>query len=560
MRGSVKIDLIPQPGMQVKALECPADEMFLGGQAGPGKSWVLLYADIEDAIRYPELRVLFLRRKMPELADLLQKAMEMYLPLGAKFFAKHSLYLRPAFVFPRYTWKEDEDGQLYDIEPIEGETGAVFVFGHMSEERTKFDYGGFEWTRINWDEICNFLESQYLFLWSRMRSAKKIIPERKDPITGKIIPAKEQWIKTKVRATGNPVGVGMLWVKRRFIDVGKPEVVRAFIRLKGREAEVPIGTPRSKTRCFIPGDRQENKFVGEDYEGNLAQLDEKMYRALADGLWEVSDVPGQLISGKWLDHAMSGRVLPLSDPLLMDLPALAFDYATDQGVDKSVLIAGRGNRPNKVRSWPYTRQDDAAWIVATEVEKYGSEICRTAVDGNGPGHGLVERLESGAKEVTLTLPEKKGWVVSIPKVKNLERCVEVDRGYSELMKALKKKKFPNFRSQMYWQLREDFEYGRIDLSGLVQSQDENTTEHLEKLQEELLAITFEERAGLIYIIKKEDLRHADRLGRSPDYADTLAMWNWVRQRTRPKFEDSDIDEFGDKREESLEEKYACAHF
>ena len=113
---------------------------------------------------------------------------------------------------------------------------------------------------------------------------------------------------------------------------------------------------------------------------------------------------------------------------------------------------------------------------------------------------------------------------------------------------------------MYWQLREDFEYGRIDLSGLVQSQDENTTEHLEKLQEELLAITFEERAGLIYIIKKEDLRHADRLGRSPDYADTLAMWNWVRQRTRPKFEDSDIDEFGDKREESLEEKYACAHF
>lgn len=537
---SISLDLAPQPGMQVEALQCPADEMFLGGQAGPGKSWFLLYADIEDAIKHPAMRVLFLRRQMPELADLLEKAMAMYLPLGATFIKQHSLYLRPAFVFPQYKWSVNSDGVLENIEIIPKTQGAIFVFGHMSHETDKYAYGGFEWTRINWDELPNFLETQYTFMWSRVRTAVK-------------------GLRTRMRATGNPVGIGMLWVKRRFIDPMPAREIRSFVKVGNKDIEVPIGTPRSKTRCFIPGIRSQNTYLGEDYEGNLAQLDPRMYNALALGKWEVEDVPGQLISGKWLDHALSGKVKPLEDPVLMQIPAVAFDYATDRGSDSSVLMKGRGNRPLSIQAWPYTTQSDAAYLVSDAADQYGIHVCKVGVDGNGPGVGVCERLEEGAKEVILTLPDKKGWHVEIKKIPRLERCCETDKGYSQQWKAMRRLNFPNFRSQMYWKLKDDLEHGRVDLSYLLL--DKGSSQYLEKLQEELLSITYEERAGLIFIIKKEDLRHPDRLGRSPDFADTLAIWNWVRERTRETYKRrNEIDEetWGDT--EALEEKYARAHF
>lgn len=536
---SITLDLKPQEGMQTEALQCPADEMFLGGQAGPGKSWFLLYADVEDAIRHPELRALFLRRNMPELADLLEKAMTMYTALGARFVTQHPLYLRPAFIFPRYTFTEGVDGTLESIEPQPKTTGATFVFGHMSNEKDKYAYSGFEWTRINWDELPNFLESQYTFMWSRVRNA--------------------QGIKTRMRATGNPVGIGMLWVKRRFIDSMKPREIKAFVKVGNKDVEVPVGTPKSKTRCFIPGVRSQNGYVGEDYEGNLAQLDSRMYNALALGKWEIEDVPGQLISGKWLDFAFSGKVKPLEDKALMEIPAVAFDYATDRGSDKSVLGEGRGNSMFKLRSWPYTTQSDAAYIVSEAADRYGINMCRVGVDGNGAGVGVCEKLEEGCKEVILNIPEKKGWHVEIKQIPRLERCCETDKSYSEKWKAMRRLNFPNFRSQMYWKLKDDMEHGRIDLSFLLS--DKESAQYVEMLQEELLSITYEERGGLIFIIKKEDLRHPDRLGRSPDFADTLAIWNWVRERQREHYKPrNEIDEETWGNSESAEEKYSRAHF
>ena len=513
----MQIKLVPNAGMQTKALESPADELFLGGQAGPGKSWFLLYADVIDAIKYPTLRVLFLRRKTPELADLLDKAVAMYTPLGARYLTQHPTYRRSVFVFPEFEWKEDEDGNLYDIKIKEGQdrkpSGAMFVFGHMDEEKTKYDYGGFEFQRINWDELPNFMESQYLFMWSRLRSANGI--------------------RTRMRGSGNPVGVGMLWVKRRFIDPMPPESLRAFSRVGNRDIMVPVGTPGSRTRMFIPGDRKDNLALDTAYESNLAMLDRRAYEALALGRWQVEDLPGQLISAAWIDFAVSGKVEPIKDEILRKLPSVAFDYATDRGVDKSVLMAGRGNVPMDLRSWPYTRQGDAAYLVTQAVAKWGSTTCKVAIDANGPGTGLAEMLEDGRKDIELKLPEFHGRIVDIPILKDLERCVEVDRTFSDRWKMLGQKNFPNFRSQMYWKLKDDMEHGRLDLSYLANNAEASgNTVDWEELQKELLSITYEERNGLIYVVSKTELRHADRLGRSPDYADTLAMWNWVRDRTR----------------------------
>jgi hypothetical protein len=101
-------------------------------------------------------------------------------------------------------------------------------------------------------------------------------------------------------------------------------------------------------------------------------------------------------------------------------------------------------------------------------------------------------------------------------------------------------KFNSFKAQAYWKLREDFRLGRIDLS-LLNSPDEDLNLNddgagglfltdVGLLTEELLSIEYEDDSGVFQITPKRKLRKADSLGRSPDFADALVYWNWIRER------------------------------
>ena len=74
------------------------------------------------------------------------------------------------------------------------------------------------------------------------------------------------------------------------------------------------------------------------------------------------------------------------------------------------------------------------------------------------------------------------------------------------------------------------ESGRVDLTWLA---DPNCTyDELSELQEEILAHTYaiNTTTGATQILPKTLLKKADKLGRSPDRADALVIWNWVRTR------------------------------
>ena len=64
---------------------------------------------------------------------------------------------------------------------------------------------------------------------------------------------------------------------------------------------------------------------------------------------------------------------------------------------------------------------------------------------------------------------------------------------------------------------------------------------LHLLQEEVLAHTYKEENGVIKIIDKNILKDAEHLGRSPDRADALVIWNWVRERHREYKEPEPVD-------------------
>jgi predicted phage terminase large subunit-like protein len=89
-------------------------------------------------------------------------------------------------------------------------SGAKLTFGYLENEKDKYRYQSAEFQYIGFDELTQFLESQYRYLFSRLRRLER------SPIP------------LRMRAASNPGNVGHDWVKQRFMTEG-PEYGRIFI-------------------------------------------------------------------------------------------------------------------------------------------------------------------------------------------------------------------------------------------------------------------------------------------------------------------------------------------
>lgn len=82
-------------------------------------------------------------------------------------------------------------------------------------------------------------------------------------------------------------------------------------------------------------------------------------------------------------------------------------------------------------------------------------------------------------------------------------------------------KFANLRTQMYWELREDLRQGKINI-------DINDGVMLDQLKFELTIPRIDYTSSYIALEGKEHIKK--RMGgRSPNVADSLAYWNWMRK-------------------------------
>ena len=190
-----------------------------------------------------------------------------------------------------------------------------------------------------------------------------------------------------------------------------------------------------------------------------------------------------------------------------------------RGKDLSVEILGEGNRPYRVRSWNITKTTEMAQILATTCGNVAKSRVMLGADCIGPGAGVGDDIETHHK-----------WLAA-----RLERCTHKDPLYEPRFKG--QIAFDNLRSQMWWKLREDMMEGTLDLSAFMAKDMEDTGLYPEEgyfdefymLQEEILFHTFRIQNGKVIVISKEDLRKPESLGRSPDFADALVIWNWVRR-------------------------------
>ena len=221
-------------GPQTDFLAADEKDVLYGGAAGGGKS----YAMIVDPLRYAHRsahRALILRSSMPELREMIDKSRELYPQAfpGAKFREVEKLWNFPS--------------------------GAKVEFGFLERDADVYRYQGQAYSWIGFDEITHLpTEFSWNYLASRLRTTD---PE----------------IKTYLRCTANPGGVGSHWVKNRYI--APQEHNKSF---EGKDG---------LTRKFIPAKLADNPYLAKDgiYEQMLKSLPPIQRRQLLEGNWDVAE-------------------------------------------------------------------------------------------------------------------------------------------------------------------------------------------------------------------------------------------------------------------------------
>jgi len=168
---------------------------------------------------------------------------------------------------------------------------------------------------LGFDELPHFTEYAYRYMQSRLRSAAGI------PI--------------RLRATGNPDGPHLEWVRARFaawIDGDVPAGESRWYSPDG--VIVPKGTEHALSRCYIPGRLRDNPYLPPEYVAQLMALDPVTRAKLLDGDWDACVGEGKLFHRDWWQY------LDAAPPVARKVRA--WDLGAGGDPTEGVLIGDRG--------------------------------------------------------------------------------------------------------------------------------------------------------------------------------------------------------------------------
>lgn len=235
----------PHPGPQTRFLDSTKREVLYGGAAGGGKSDALLMA----ALRYvhvPGYAAIIFRRTYPMLAaadGLIERSHEWLQGTDARWIANEH----------KWRWPN----------------GATLTLSHMQYDDDRYNHQGAAYQFIGWDELTQFSEKQYTYLFSRCRR----------PVEGPLAA-----VPLRIYSASNPGGFGHVWVKRRFINVAH------------------------KDREFIPARLADNPSLdAKTYVENLGELDRVTMMQLLSGNWDVGE--GTLLTWEDIQNAEAEQCL-----------------------------------------------------------------------------------------------------------------------------------------------------------------------------------------------------------------------------------------------------------
>ena len=216
----------PQPGFQTDALEARniVHELFGGGNRGGGKSdWLLMdyLVDVYEGGKHWN-GILF-RRTYSQFRQLIDRSKELF----------------KAF-YPGAVFTESGAKPLTWSFPNE----ATLTFFHMKEDKDAEKHLGLQYPWIGWDELPH---------WPRPHPYRRLIACNRSSVR----------LPRRIRATGNPGGSGLGWIKSHFKIPGG----------SGHPGGDIFQDPRTKkTRMFLRSSMRENKIFlkdNPDYIGTI---------------------------------------------------------------------------------------------------------------------------------------------------------------------------------------------------------------------------------------------------------------------------------------------------
>ena len=455
---------------QERAYISEADELFYGGAAGGGKSWLGLGLAITS-----HWNSLVLRREATQVKDLVADSKEI---VGKAARYNGSIN----------TWYFPE--------------GRRIEFGGCETEDDKRKYKGRGKDLYVFDEVSDFLESQYIYITTWNRSAR---PNQ----------------RCRIVCTGNPpTGPEGQWVIKRWApwldptypSPALPGELRWFATLDGKDVEVSgpqafehkagktVELIRPRSRTFIPALLEDNPILNAtDYRAKLQSLPEPWRSQLLYGDFNLktADSPWQVIPTAWIRAAMD-RWKP-ERPLVggedgterrqQPLTSVGVDVARG-GADKTVLAPRYGLWYDVLQKYDGSATDDAPSVVALFLPLVTSGGTAN-IDGIGVGSGVVDISRAYIGTRTNSILFSSG-------------SAEMDQTGTF--------GFVNLRAQAYWQFREALDPRNPNPISLPPDQE---------LLTDLAAATYRPQMGGIKIESKEDIKK--RLGRSPDCADAVVL-------------------------------------
>ncbi len=209
-------------------------EALYGGSAGGGKSDALLMAALQY-VDVPGYAAIIFRRTHTDLA------------LAGGLIPRSRGWLSGSGAH----WNERDKRWTFP-------SGATLSFGYLESPAQVYRYQSSEYAFCGFDELTQFSEFEYRYLFSRLRR-----------LIGSNVPV-------RMRAASNPGGLGHDWVRQRFLVESRVE-----------------------GRMFIRAALNDNPHLDrEEYARSLQQLDPLTRRQLLEGDWSAR-AEGRLFRREW---------------------------------------------------------------------------------------------------------------------------------------------------------------------------------------------------------------------------------------------------------------------